>query len=98
MRLKFRQLVEKENAVVCKRDFARPCTQAAAHQGRHARGMVRARNGRRLVRAPSLISPATEAIMETSSSSGGVSGGKMVGRRAASMDLPAPGGPTMIKL
>ena len=36
--------------------------------------------------------------METSSSSAGVSGGRMVGSRAASMDLPAPGGPTMSRL
>ncbi len=54
-----------------------------------------ARNGRRLVSAPPTISPATEAIMETSRSSAGDSGGRIDGRRAASIDLPAPGGPTI---
>ena len=44
------------------------------------------------------ISPATDAIMETSSNSAGVSGGRIVGSRAASIDLPAPGGPTMSML
>ena len=33
--------------------------------------------------------------METSSSSAGVSGGRMPASRAASIDLPAPGGPTI---
>jgi hypothetical protein len=51
------------------------------------------RNGRRDVSAPPSISPATEAIMETSRSSGGDSGGRIEGRRAASIDLPAPGEP-----
>src|SRR5262249_14389251 len=44
-----------------------------------------ARNGRRLVSAPPSISPATDAIIETSSSSAGVSGGRMVGSRAANI-------------
>ena len=38
---------------------------------------------------------ATEAIMETSRSAAGDSGGRIDGRRAASIDLPAPGGPTI---
>ena len=52
-----------------------------------------ARNGRRAVSAPSRISPATEAIIETSNSSAGDSGGRIEGSRAASIDLPAPGAP-----
>ena len=36
--------------------------------------------------------------MDTSSSSAGVSGGRMVASRAASIDLPAPGGPTINRL
>ena len=36
--------------------------------------------------------------METSSSSAGVSGGRMPASRAASIDLPEPGGPTMSRL
>ncbi len=56
------------------------------------------RNGRLLVSAPPSISPATEAIIDTSNSSVGVSGGRIVGSRAASIDLPAPGGPTISRL
>ncbi len=37
--------------------------------------------------------PAIDWIIETSSSSRGLSGGRMEGRRCASIDLPAPGGP-----
>jgi hypothetical protein len=48
-----------------------------------------------LVSAPSAISPAIDATMETSSSSAGASGGRIEGSRAASIDLPAPGGPTI---
>ena len=43
------------------------------------------------------ISPATEAIIETSSNSDGDSGGRIDGSRAASIDLPAPGEPIMSK-
>src|SRR5215471_13410449 len=57
-----------------------------------------ARNGRRLVSAPPLICPATEATIDTSRSSAGASGGRIDGSRAASMDLPAPGGPTISRL
>ena len=52
-----------------------------------------ARNGRRAVKAPPSISPATEAIIETSSTSAGDSGGRIDGSRAASIDFPAPGEP-----
>ena len=41
LRLEFRQLVEKQHAVMGERDFARPRMQAAADQGRHAGGMMR---------------------------------------------------------
>ena len=40
-----------------------------------------------------VMSPATEATMEVSSSSRGDKGGRSPGRRCASMDLPGPGGP-----
>jgi hypothetical protein len=36
LRLKFRQLVKKQHAVISKRDFARSRMQATADQGRHA--------------------------------------------------------------
>ena len=51
------------------------------------------RNGRLFVSAPFSMTPATEAIIETSSSSAGDSVGRIVGSRAASIDLPEPGGP-----
>jgi hypothetical protein len=51
------------------------------------------RNGRCAVSAPPSISPATEAIIETSSNSGGDNGGRIEGNLAASIDFPAPGAP-----
>ena len=56
------------------------------------------RNGRRFERAPPFSSPATDWIIETSSSSRGPKGGRIEGRRAASIDLPAPGGPFISRL
>ncbi len=44
---------------------------------------------------PSARRPAPEWIMETSSVSAGVIGGRIPGKSRASMDLPAPGGPIM---
>ena len=41
LRLEFRQLVEKQHALMGERDFARPRAHAAADQRRHAGGMVR---------------------------------------------------------
>ena len=41
LRLEFRQLVQKQHAVVRERNFAGPCVQAAADQRRHAGGMMR---------------------------------------------------------
>jgi hypothetical protein len=49
------------------------------------------------VSAPSRISPATDAIIDTSSNSDGDSGGRIEGSRAASIDLPAPGEPIISK-
>jgi hypothetical protein len=60
--------------------------------------MMGARNGRFAVRAPSRISPATEAIIDTSKSSDGDSGGNIEGSLAASIDLPAPGDPIIRRL
>ena len=42
--------------------------------------------------------PATDWIIETSSSSRGDSGGRIEGSRCASIDLPAPGGPIISRL
>jgi hypothetical protein len=54
-----------------------------------------ARNGRRDVSRPLSRAPAIEAIIDTSSSSLGESGGRIDGSRLASIDFPAPGGPTI---
>ena len=42
--------------------------------------------------------PATEWIIETSNASAGSSSGNRPGKRWASIDLPAPGGPTISRL
>jgi hypothetical protein len=55
--------------------------------------VVGLRNGRRSVRAPPASAPATEWIIDTSSNSRGVKGGRIEGKRWASIDLPAPGAP-----
>ena len=54
-----------------------------------------ARKGRRRDSLPPSSSPASEATMLTSSISRGSSGGRIEGSRCASIDLPAPGGPTI---
>ncbi len=98
-RVEFGEFVEEQHAVMGERHFARPRAQAAADQSRHRwRNDAAQRNGRRLVSEPPSISPATEAIIETSSNSSGVSGGRIEGSRAASIDLPEPGGPTISRL
>ena len=53
------------------------------------------RNGRARLMPPSSSRPASEWIIEVSSASAGSSGGRMPGSRAASIDLPLPGGPTI---
>ena len=55
------------------------------------------RNGRSRVRAPRSIRPATDQIIEVSSSSRDVRGGNRPGRRWAIIDLPDPGVPTIRK-
>jgi DNA invertase Pin-like site-specific DNA recombinase len=54
-----------------------------------------ARKGRRSDSRPPASLPAMEAIIDTSRSSRGASGGRIDGSRLASIDLPAPGGPTI---
>ena len=92
LRLEFRQFVEKQHAVMGERDFAGLGVDAAADQRRH-----RGRMMRRAERPPvgqarrRRARPATEWTIDTSSSSRGLSGGRIEGRRCASIDLPAPG-------
>ena len=56
------------------------------------------RKGRARVRRPSGSVPARLWIIETSSASLGSIGGRIPDSRLASMDLPAPGGPTIRRL
>ena len=53
------------------------------------------RNGRAREMPPSSSRPESEWIIEVSSASTAVSGGRMLGIRAASIDLPEPGEPTI---
>ena len=55
------------------------------------------RKGRVRSMPPWSISPASEWIIEVSSASAAVSCGRMPGRRAAIIDLPEPGLPTIIR-
>ena len=56
------------------------------------------RNGRSRVSPLPRSPPATDWIMPSSKASAGSSGGNNPGRRAASIDLPDPGGPTISRL
>ena len=56
------------------------------------------RNGLLMTRPPCSSLPASEWIIVASSASAGVSGGSNPGSRAASIDLPAPGGPIISRL
>jgi len=55
------------------------------------------RNGRLRLMPPLSIRPASECTIEVSSASAGLSWGKILGNRAASIDFPDPGGPTISK-
>ena len=81
------------------RGLARPHPDAAADHRRHRGRMMRARGtGAARSAGRSSSSPAIEAIIDTSRSSAGDSGGRIDGSRLASIDLPAPGGPTISRL
>ncbi len=93
------QLVEEQHAIDGRGDLARPGARAAADHAPPSRRNDAAR-GTAAVRehAASVRSPASEWIIETSSTSAGSSGGRIDGSRAASIDLPEPGGPTISRL
>ena len=86
--------IQEEHAVVGQRHFARP-RQAAADQPDIEDGVMGARNGRvvtKAVRSP--VRPATLWMRVVSMASARVMAGRMVVSRRASIDLPAPGGPS----
>ena len=95
----FRQFVEEQHAAMGQADLARPGpvrrrrSAPPATPNDAARGTAGASPaGRRRSR------PATQWIMLTSSASRGVRSGSRPGSRAASIDLPAPGGPISNRL
>ena len=99
LRLEFRQLVEKQHAIMRKRCLSGPRIDAAAHQRRHGGGMVRARGtagGSRARRWPA--GPRPTGSWRFPAARAGVSGGRIDGSRCASIDLPAPGGPLIRRL
>jgi len=90
--VEFRQLIEEQDAVVRQRDLTggagcRRPTSAAAEAL-----VMRRRNGRcpQFTTSKPLLD--TEWIAATSSASASDNGGRMPGNRAASIDLPVPGG------
>ena len=96
--LELRQLVQEQHTLVRERDLARPGVAAAAdHCGhRGARGAGCGMDG--AGSAGRSAAGRRRWIMLTSSISAASSGGSRPGRRAASIDLPAPGGPTISRL
>lgn len=97
--IEFREFIQKQNAIMCQTYFTGLwITAASCH--RHCRNsMVRSRNGS-LEISPSFACnlPATECILVVSRLSPNERGGKIEGRRLASMDFPLPGAPMRIIL
>ena len=94
-----RELVGKEYAVVCERYFARLRVHSAAHERDFGDGVVRStertlRDERRA--APQFAGNLCICVVSRLSASD--SGGRIDGRRFAIIDLPEPGGPTMMRL
>ena len=96
----FGQLVEKEHAAVGQADLARTRDGAAPDEAGVADGVVRGPEGPQTAQSdrPPPSTPATLWILVVSSASSRVIDGRMVGRRRASMVLPAPGGPMSSRL
>src|SRR4029077_13235636 len=91
MCLEFRKLVEEQHAMVRKRDLPGTRTQAAPDQGRHAGGMMWCAKRTAIGQGTAFDLTGHRGDHRYSA---GVRGGRMVGSRAASIDLPVPGGPT----
>ena len=89
------QFIQEEHAVVGQRHFARHRHVAPADQARIRDGVVGRGTGRvvtHAVRSP--VRPATLWIRVVSIASARVIAGRMVVSRHASIDLPAPRGPS----
>jgi hypothetical protein len=87
--------IEEAHAVVREAPLTRPWHVAAADQPHVRDSVVGVRHGRAVtsaVRSP--VRPATRWRRVVSSASARVIAGRMVVRRRASIDVPAPGGPS----
>jgi hypothetical protein len=89
------RFIQEEHAIVGQRHFARHRHVAPADQSRIRDGVVGARKGRVVttaVQAP--VRPATRWMRVVSRASGRAIAGRIVVSRRASIDMPAPGGPS----
>ena len=93
-----RQLVEKQDPTMCQRHLAGSGLGAAADQRWHAAGVMRVTKWS-TPGNPAFGKHAGDGLNHAdSSASEASSGGRMPGILAASIDLPAPGGPIISKL
>ncbi len=93
LRRELRQLVEEQHAVMGERNLAGPHAMPPPTIAAIEAEWCGARNGRRAVSGPSASAPAIEAIIETSSSSLGESGGRIDGSRLREHRLAGAGRP-----
>ena len=98
--LELRQLVEQEDAAVREARLARAAVRARRRRSRPSRrcGAARGTAARETTGRSAASSPATEWIRVTSSASSSASGGRIPGRRRASIVFPVPGGPARSRL
>jgi hypothetical protein len=93
------QFIQEEHAIVGQRHFARHRHVAPADQPRIREGVVGRAKGRVVTHAVwSPVRPATRWIRVVSIASARVIAGRMVVSRRASIDVPAPGGPSKRRL
>jgi len=94
-----RPFIEQEHAMMCQRHVARPRHLAStdqAHIGDRVMGSATRARRDDVGRAP--VRPATRWMRVVSMASGRVIAGRIVVRRRATIDGPAPGGPSMRRL
>ena len=94
--VEFREFVEKQHAEMRQRDLAGLRRIAPADQRHRARRMMRrAKRPLPPLRGRKAEHAGGQQWPPSDSASSSVMGGSRLGRRAASIDLPAPGGPTI---
>ena len=92
------ELVEEEHPAVRERDLARHRRSAAADEALRRDGVMRRAERALAWRAARRRCPPALCIRVISSASSKLGGGRIPGRRRASIVLPAPGGPTISRL